>query len=159
MNTSTDRIERKVLINAPRTRVWRALSDAGEFGDWFGVNFKGKTFEAGKHIQGKITYPGYEHLNMDVLIERIVPEQLLSWRWHPAAIDPKADYSHEPTTLVVFELKEVEGGTMLTVVESGLDKIPLARRAEVFRLNSSGWDQQMENIKKHVVKTSGSGQT
>ena len=152
MNTSTDRIERKVLIKAPRSRVWRALSDAGEFGDWFGVNFKGKTFVVGKHVQGKITYPGYEHLDMDVLIERIVPEQLLSWRWHPAAIDPKVDYSREPTTLVVFELQEFDGGTMLTVVESGLDKIPLARRAEVFRLNSSGWDQQMENIKKHVAK-------
>jgi uncharacterized protein YndB with AHSA1/START domain len=152
MNTSTDRIERKVLIKAPRSRVWRALSDAGEFGDWFGVNFKGKTFVVGKHVQGKITYPGYEHLDMDVLIERIVPEQLLSWRWHPAAIDPKVDYSREPTTLVVFELQEFDGGTMLTVVESGLDKIPLARRAEVFRLNSSGWDEQMENIKKHVAK-------
>ncbi|HTB90153.1 MAG TPA: SRPBCC family protein [Steroidobacteraceae bacterium] len=153
MNTSTDRIERKVLIKAPRTRVWRALSDAGEFGDWFGVNFKGKTFVAGKHVQGKITYPGYEHLTMDVLIERIVPEQLLSWRWHPAAIDPKVDYSQEPTTLVEFELRDVEGDTMLTVVESGLDKIPLARRADVFRMNSSGWDEQMENIKKHVAKT------
>lgn len=153
MNTATDRIERKVLINAPRARVWRALADAGEFGDWFGVNFKGKTFVAGKHIQGKITYPGYEHLNMDVLVERIVPEQLLSWRWHPAAIDPKVDYSEEPTTLVVFELKEVESGTLLTVVESGLDNIPLARRAEAFRMNSSGWDQQMENVKQHVAKT------
>ena len=153
MNTSTDRIERKVLIKAPRTRVWRALSDAGEFGDWFGVNFKGKTFVAGKHVQGKITYPGYEHLTMDVLIERIVPEQLLSWRWHPAAIDPKVDYSQELTTLVEFELRDVEGDTMLTVVESGLDKIPLARRADVFRMNSSGWDEQMENIKKHVATT------
>jgi uncharacterized protein YndB with AHSA1/START domain len=153
MNTSTDRIERKVLINAPRARVWRAVSDAGEFGDWFGVDFKGKTFVAGKHVQGKITYPGYEHLTMDVLIERLVPEQLLSWRWHPAAIDPKVDYSQEPTTLVEFELKDADGGTLLTVVESGLDKIPLARRADVFRMNSSGWDQQMENVKKHVAKT------
>jgi uncharacterized protein YndB with AHSA1/START domain len=152
MNTLTDRIERKVLIKAPRARVWRALSDAAEFGDWFGVNFKGKAFVAGKHVQGKVTYPGFEHLDMDVLIERIVPEQLLSWRWHPAAIDAKVDYSQEPTTLVVFELQEVDGGTMLTVVESGLDKIPLARRADVFRMNSSGWDQQMENIKKHVAK-------
>jgi uncharacterized protein YndB with AHSA1/START domain len=152
MNASIDRIERKVLIKATRSRVWRALSDAGEFGDWFGVNFKGKTFIAGKHVQGKITYPGFEHLDMDVLIERIVPEQLLSWRWHPAAIDPKVDYSQEPTTLVVFELQEVDGGTMLTVVESGLDKIPLARRADVFRMNSSGWDVQVENIKKHVAK-------
>jgi uncharacterized protein YndB with AHSA1/START domain len=153
MNTSTDRIERKVLINAPRARVWRAVSDAGEFGDWFGVDFKGKTFVAGKHVQGKITYPGYEHLTMDVLIERVVQEQLLSWRWHPAAIDPKVDYSQEPTTLVEFELRDADGGTLLTVVESGLDKIPLARRADVFRMNSSGWDQQMENVKKHVAKT------
>lgn len=152
MTTSTDRIERKVMINAPRSRVWRAVSDAGELGDWFGVNFKGKSFVAGQHIQGKITYPGYEHLTMDVLIEQIVPQQRLSWRWHPAAIDPKVDYSNEPTTLVVFELQEVEGGTMLTVVESGLDKIPLARRADVFRMNSSGWDEQMKNIKNHVAK-------
>jgi len=150
MNTSTDRIERKVLLKAPRARVWRALSDAAEFGSWFGVDFEGKSFVAGKAVQGKVTYPGFEHVTMEITIERVVPERLLSWRWHPAAIDPKADYSQEPTTQVVFELQEVEGGTMLTVVESGLDKIPLARRADVFRMNSSGWDEQMESIKKHV---------
>ena len=150
MNTSTDRIERRVLINGTRARVWRAISDAAELGEWFGVDFKGKSFAAGKPIQGKITYPGYEHLTMEVLVERVEPEQLLSWRWHPAAIDPKVDYSKEPMTLVVFELAEVDGGTMLTVTESGLDKIPLSRRAEAFRMNSSGWDEQMENIKKHV---------
>jgi uncharacterized protein YndB with AHSA1/START domain len=152
MNTSTDRIERKVLIKGTRARVWRSLGNAAEFGEWFGVDFKGKAFAEGKHIQGKITYPGYEHLTMDVLIERIVPEELLSWHWHPAAVDPKVDYSQEPTTLVVFELHEVDGGIMLKVVESGLDKIPIARRADVFRMNSSGWDEQMENIKKHVAK-------
>ena len=152
MNTSTDRIERRVLINGTRARVWRAISNAAELGEWFGVDFKGKSFAAGKPIQGKITYPGYEHLTMEVVIERIVPERLLSWRWHPAAIDPAADYSQEPTTLVVFELEEVEGGTMVSVVESGLDKIPLERRATVFRLNTSGWDEQMENIKKYVAK-------
>jgi uncharacterized protein YndB with AHSA1/START domain len=152
MNTSTDRIERKVLIKATRARVWRAVADAAEFGSWFGVDFKGKTFVAGKSVQGKITYPGYEHLTMEVLIDQVVPERLLSWRWHPAAIDPAVDYSHEPTTLVVFELEEVDGGVMLSVVESGLDKIPLERRATVLRLNSSGWDAQMENVKKHVAK-------
>jgi uncharacterized protein YndB with AHSA1/START domain len=152
MNTSTDRIERKVLIKATRARVWRAVADAAEFGSWFGVDFKGKTFAAGKSVQGKITYPGYEHLTMEVLIDRVVPERLLSWRWHPAAIDPAVDYSQEPTTLVVFELEEVDGGVMLSVIESGLDKIPLERRATVLRLNSSGWDAQMENIKKHVAK-------
>jgi len=152
MNTSTDRIERRVLIKATRARVWRAVADAAEFGSWFGVDFKGKTFVAGKSVQGKITYPGYEHLTMEVLIDQVVPERLLSWRWHPAAIDPAVDYSHEPMTLVVFELEEVDGGVMLSVVESGLDKIPLERRATVLRMNSSGWDAQMENVKKHVAK-------
>ena len=151
MDTSTDRIERKIFLKAPRARVWRALSDAAEFGAWFGVDFKGKTFVAGKSVQGQVTYPGYEHIVMEVQIERMQRERSLSWRWHPAAIDPSIDYSQEPTTLVVFELEEIDGGTMLTVVESGLDKIPLARRATVFRLNSSGWDEQMRNIEKHVA--------
>lgn len=151
MSTSTDRIERKVLLKASRARVWRALSNAEEFGGWFGVNFKGKTFVAGKPVQGKVTYPGYEHVVMEVFIERVEPERLLSWRWHPAAIDPAVDYSQEPTTLVVFELEETDGGILLTVVESGLDKIPPARRATVFRLNTSGWDEQMRNIEKHVA--------
>jgi uncharacterized protein YndB with AHSA1/START domain len=151
MNTSTDRIERTILLKAPRSRVWRALSNAAEFGAWFGVDFKGKAFAAGKPVRGKVTYPGYEHIEMEVQIERMEPERLLSWRWHPAAIDPAVDYSDEPTTLVEFELSEGEGGTVLTVVESGLDKIPLARRATVFRLNSSGWDEQMRNIEKHVA--------
>jgi len=148
---TTDRIERKVLLKASRARVWRALSNAEEFGNWFGVNFKGKTFIAGKSVQGKITYPGYEHLVMEVLVERVEPERLLSWRWHPAAIDAAVDYSAEPTTLVVFELAEADGGVLLTVVESGLDKIPLARRATVLRLNTSGWEEQMRNIEKHVA--------
>jgi uncharacterized protein YndB with AHSA1/START domain len=150
MNSTTDRIEKSVLLKAPRSRVWRALANAGEFGAWFGVNFRGMSFKAGEPIRGKITYPGFEHLTMEVIIEEIVPERLLSWRWHPAAIDPAVDYSPEPTTLVVFELKEVDGDTLLTVVESGLDKIPLARRADVFRMNSSGWNDQMTNIEKHV---------
>jgi uncharacterized protein YndB with AHSA1/START domain len=151
MNTSTDRIERKILLKAPLARVWRALSDAGEFGSWFGVDFKGKEFVVGKPVRGKVMYPGYEHITMEVLIEKIVPQRLLSWRWHPAAIDQTVDYSQEPMTLVVFEIEEVQGGTMLTVVESGLDSIPTARRATAFRMNSSGWDAQVKNIEKHVA--------
>jgi uncharacterized protein YndB with AHSA1/START domain len=151
MNTSTDRIEKKILLKAPLSRVWRALSDAEEFGDWFGVDFKGKSFVAGQSVQGKVTYPGYEHIVMEVFIERVVPERLLSWRWHPAAIDPAVDYSEEPTTLVVFEIEESDGGVLLSVVESGFDKIPPARRAAAFRMNTSGWDGQMKNIEKHVA--------
>jgi uncharacterized protein YndB with AHSA1/START domain len=151
MNTSADRIERKILLKAPLARVWRALSDAGEFGDWFGVDFKGKSFVAGESVKGNVTYPGYEHLVMEVFIERVIPQRLLSWRWHPAAIEVGVDYSQEPTTLVVFELAESDGGVLLSIVESGLDKIPLARRATVFRLNTSGWNEQMVNIEKHVA--------
>jgi uncharacterized protein YndB with AHSA1/START domain len=151
MNTATDRIEKKILLKAPLARVWRALSDAKEFGDWFGVDFMGKAFVAGQPLKGQITYPGYEHLVMEVFVERVVPQRLLSWRWHPAAIDPAVDYSQEPTTLVVFELEEGEGGIWLSVVESGFDKIPAARRATAFRMNTSGWDQQMKNIEKHVA--------
>jgi uncharacterized protein YndB with AHSA1/START domain len=150
MSSSTDRIERQILLKAPRSRVWRAVSDAKEFGDWFGVNFTGQRFVAGKSVQGKITHPGYEHLVMEVRIERVVPETLLSFRWHPAAVDSSVDYSREPTTLVVFELEETPGGTMLTVAESGFDGIPHARRATALRMNSSGWEQQMKNIEKHI---------
>jgi len=150
MNPSTDRIEREIVLKAPRARVWRALSNAEEFGDWFGVSFKGKAFVAGQSIKGQITYPGYEHLVFEAWIERIEPEQRLSFRWHPAAVDPAADYSQEPTTLVEFELKAVEGGTLLRLVESGFDKVPASRRQEAFRMNSGGWDEQMGRIAKHV---------
>src|SRR6266850_7239468 len=151
MNPSTDRIEREILLKAPRSRVWRALSDAEEFGDWFGVALKGKTFAAGQRVAGQITYPGYEHIVFDVLIERMEPERLLSLRWHPAAVVPSVDYSKEQSTLVVFELKEAPGGTLLRLVESGFDALPPARRLEAFRMNSGGWDIQMQNIEKHVA--------
>jgi uncharacterized protein YndB with AHSA1/START domain len=153
MDSLTDRIEREILLKAPRARVWRALSNAEEFGDWFGVALKGKTFAAGQRVQGHITYPGYEHVVWDVVIERMEPERLLSFRWHPYAVDPSVDYSKEPTTLVEFELKEVEDGTLLSVVESGFDNIPPSRRLEAFRMNSVGWDEQMKNIEKHVATT------
>ncbi|MFM0625255.1 SRPBCC family protein [Paraburkholderia xenovorans] len=152
MNTSTDRIEKQILLKAPRSRVWRALSNAEEFGNWFGVNLTGKQFVAGQSVQGNITYPGYEYLVMDVLVERVEPEHHLSWRWHPAAVDITVDYSPEPTTLVVFELTEVASGTLLRVVESGFDQLPAGRREEAFRMNNGGWEEQMANIEQHVTK-------
>jgi uncharacterized protein YndB with AHSA1/START domain len=151
MRQTTDRIERKVLLKAPRARVWRALSDAEEFGNWFGVRFRDQTFSPGQRAHGQITYPGYEHLVFEIWIERMEPEKLLSWRWHPAAIEPNVDYSAEPTTLVVFELEDAKGGTLLSVVESGFDDIPPHRRLDAFRMNSGGWDEQMKNIGKHVA--------
>ena len=149
--TSTDRIERSVTLKAPVSRVWRALSNAEEFGNWFGVNLKGKVMKAGSQLQGHVTYPNYEHLIWNVVIERMEPNRWLSWRWHPAAIDVTVDYSSEPTTLVEFELKEVPGGTLLTVVESGFDAVPPHRRLDAFRMNSNGWDTQMRNVEKHVA--------
>lgn len=151
MDTSTDRIERQILLKASRSRVWRALADAEAFGDWFGVALKGKRFVAGQRTQGYITHPGYEHLLWDVLIERVEPERVLSFRWHPYAVDPAADYSQEAPTLVMFELEEVRGGILLRLVESGFDRVPAVRRLEAFRMNSGGWDQQMKNIEKHVT--------
>ena len=147
---STDRIEKRVLIRAPRARVWRALADAGEFGSWFGVELPGP-FTPGARVSGRITHEGYEHLPFEITIERVEPERLFSWRWHPNATDPDADYGSEPTTLVVFELDEVEGGTMLSVVESGFDGIPPARRAAAYRGNDDGWTQQMVAIERHVT--------
>jgi uncharacterized protein YndB with AHSA1/START domain len=151
MTSSTDRIERSVLINAAPSRVWKALTHAEEFGGWFGVALKGKTFLAGQQTQGYITIPGFEHVLFDVLIERIEPETLFSYRWHPYAVDPAVDYSKEPTTLVEFTLKAAGAGTLLTVVESGFDKIPVARRAEALRMNTGGWEGQMANIQKYVT--------
>lgn len=146
---NTDRIEKTVLVRAPRTRVWRALTHAEEFGSWFGVRLVG-AFAPGARLRGPITTKGYEHLTLEVTIERMEPERMLSWRWHPYAIEPGVDYTSEPTTLVVFELEEVDGGTMVTVVESGFDRIPAARRAEAYRMNDAGWTTQMEQIKRYV---------
>jgi uncharacterized protein YndB with AHSA1/START domain len=151
MNTSTDRIERQIRIKAPRAKVWRALADAESFGAWFGVSLKGKRFVAGEPCEGPITYPGYEHLVWNVVVERVEPERLLSFRWHPYAVDPQVDYSQEPTTLVTFELEEIPEGTLLRLVESGFDRIPAHRRPEAFRMNSGGWDMQMQNIDAYVA--------
>lgn len=146
---STDRIEKQILLRAPRTRVWRALTDAGEFGTWFRVKLE-SPFIPGQRTEGKITHPGYEHLTMDVLVETMAPESLFSFRWHPYAVDSEADYGTEPTTLVEFHLKVVDGDTHLTVVESGFDQLPAGRRDEAYRMNDGGWTQQLVHIERHV---------
>jgi uncharacterized protein YndB with AHSA1/START domain len=151
MNSSTDRIERQIWLKVPRARVWRALSNAEEFGAWFGLALSGGTFAAGQRVAGRATYPGYEHLVCELLIERVEPESYLSWRWHPAAIERGVDYSQEPMTLVVFELGEVDGGTSLRLTESGFDQVPVQRRRDAFRINGSGWDEQMQSIERHVA--------
>ncbi|UZE22140.1 SRPBCC family protein [Pseudomonas sp. B21-056] len=149
----SDRIERKILLKAPRSQVWRALANAEAFGRWFGVALEGKRFVAGERTQGQITYPGYEHLTWDVAVERVEPERVFSFRWHPYAIEPQVDYSQEPETRVQFELEDIDGGTLLKVVESGFDGIPEARRLKAFRMDSRGWDEQMANIEEFLTRS------
>jgi uncharacterized protein YndB with AHSA1/START domain len=150
--TVTDRIEKQVVLHAPRERVWRALTDAAEFGKWFGVNLQG-SFSEGARVRGHMTHPKYQHLTLEVFIERIEPESYFSYRWHPYAVDPNTDYSNEPTTLVEFRLEETADGTVLNIVESGFDRIPLSRRAEAFRMNEGGWTSQARNIEQYVSES------
>jgi uncharacterized protein YndB with AHSA1/START domain len=150
MTTTTDRIEKQIVLRAPRARVWRALTDPTEFGTWFGARLQG-AFTPGAAVKGSITTPGFEHVVMSIVIERMEPERLFSFRWHPYAVDPKVDYSGEPPTLVEFRLEEVKEGTRLTVRESGFDQLPAARRAEAFRMNEGGWAFQIQNIERHVT--------
>jgi uncharacterized protein YndB with AHSA1/START domain len=147
----TDRIQKQVVLRAPRPRVWRAIVTAEEFGSWFGARLDGP-FVEGATIRGPITHPGYEHLTLEMRVERIEAERCFSFRWHPYAIDPKADYSDEPATLVELRLEDTDGHTTLTIVESGFDAIPLERRAEAFRMNDGGWTEQMKNIERHVSR-------
>src|SRR5258708_183779 len=150
LHNSTDRIEKEVLLRAPRSRVWRALADAEEFGAWFGVKLVG-AFAPGARVHGQITMPDHGTVTIEMAIERMDPESRMSYRWHPYAVESGVDYSGEPTTLVEFQLEEVAEGTRLKVVESGFDRIPAARRAEALRMNDEGWAQELENIARHVA--------
>ena len=145
-----DDVEKSILLRAPRSRVWRALTNAEEFGTWFRVTLEG-SFTPGLQVTGRLADPGYKHVTFDVTVERMDAEELFSFRWHPYAIDPKIDYSTEPTTLVEFRLKEVADGTRLTVTESGFDRIPPDRRDEAQRMHTQGWATQMENVQRHVA--------
>lgn len=158
--TSTDRIEKSILLRAPRARVWRALTDSQEFGTWFGMRFAAP-FRAGATMRGTIVPTAvdpdtaamqkqFEGTAFEILVERIEPQRLFSFRWHPGAVDPAVDYSQEPMTLVEFELKEAPGGVLLTVTESGFDRIPLARRASAFSGNEQGWTKVVTLIDKYL---------
>jgi uncharacterized protein YndB with AHSA1/START domain len=148
--SSTDRIEKQVRLRAPRARVWRALTDAHQFGQWFGVALNG-AIAPGASLGGRITLKGYEHLHFEMLVEVVQAESRFSFRWHPFAIDPAVDYSNEPMTLVVFTLEDAADGVLLTVVESGFDKIPASRRIKAFEMNSQGWATQMRNIERYLA--------
>lgn len=143
------RISKLSTFKAPASRVWRALTDHEEFGKWFGVKLD-EPFTVGRTSRGRITHPGYEHLEWTAEILTIEPETLLSFTWHPYAVDPKTDYSKEPPTTVEFRLEGSPSGSTLRITESGFDKIPAARRDEAFRMNEGGWTQQLKNIAAHL---------
>jgi uncharacterized protein YndB with AHSA1/START domain len=148
----TDRIEKSILLRAPRARVWRALTDPAEFGTWFGVKMPAGSFVPGGRARGVITsaHPDYEGLPMEIVIDRMEAERLFSWRWHPGDVDKDEGRANDPMTLVVFTLEDAAGGTLLKVVESGFDGLPDAYRVTSRRLNDEGWTQQLENIEGHV---------
>jgi len=150
LHNATDRIEKEIVLRAPRTRVWHALADIEKFGAWFGMKLEG-SFAPGARARGQFELPGHGNVTVEIAIERMDPESRMSYRWHPYPFESGVDYSTEPTTLVEFQLEEVAGGTQLTVVESGFDRIPAARRAEALRMNDAGWAEQLENIARYVT--------
>ena len=165
MNPTPDRIEKRMILRAPRERVWRAISEAKQFGSWFGVEFAGE-FAAGTRLTGRIAptqvdpevaklQQPYVGFPFEFHIERIEPMTLFSFRWHPNAVDRNTDYSAEPMTLVEFNLEDVAHGTLLTIVESGFDRIPLERRAKAFTSNEGGWTHQLRLIQKYLDPSSG----
>jgi len=149
--TSSDRIERQVFLKAPRSRVWRALTDSSQFGEWFGIRASAP-FTPGARVRAEVTNPQYKGVTFDMMIQDVEPEQLFSWRWHPNAIDQSRDYSVEPTTLVAFRLEDAPGGTLLKIVESGFDGVPPERRLGAYRGNEQGWDYQVTAIERYVTQ-------
>jgi uncharacterized protein YndB with AHSA1/START domain len=151
MADSSNRIEKRIELAAPISRVWRALTDYREFGDWFRVRLEGP-FVPGERSRGMITWPGYEHVVWKAVVRRMEPESLFSFTWHPYSVDPNVDYSVEPTTLVEFRLEKTATGTLLLLTESGFENIPAERRAEAFLRNDGGWSQQVKNIEAYVAE-------
>jgi uncharacterized protein YndB with AHSA1/START domain len=147
----TDRIEKRIELKAPVSRVWRAITDYREFSAWFRVNLEGP-FIPGKVTRGQITHPGYEHLKVEVTVKEMQPERLFSYTWHPDALDPNVDYSKETPTLVEFQLEKIASGTLLVITESGFDKIPAHRRSKALRGNDNGWTGQIKNIANYVAQ-------
>jgi uncharacterized protein YndB with AHSA1/START domain len=151
LTNSTDRIEKETTLAAPRRRVWRAITDVRAFNAWFGIELTAP-FVPGTVVTGGFPNPKYAHVRATFWIEALEPDRYFSFRWHPYAIQEGVDYSAEPTTLIEFTLDEVEGGTRLTVVESGFDAIPEARRALAFEMDSKGWTAQLDNVRKYLER-------
>lgn len=145
-----DSIRETTHVSAPIDRVWRAISDYREFGEWFRVRLD-QPFIAGERSTGQMTVPGYEHIKWNADVVAVEPLRRLAFRWHPYALDPQVDYSSEPTTLVELVLRESGGGTDIEVIESGFEALPANRRDEAFRMNSQGWAAQVRNVRDYLA--------
>ena len=161
MAKPTDRIEKQTLLRAPRERVWQAISQPQRFGQWFGAELEGD-FVPGRQTSGVIVptrvdpevakmQEPYRGAALDLDVQRVEPERLLAVRWHPGA-DPDADTTREPTTLVEFALADAPGGTLLTITESGFDRLPAERRGDAYASNEDGWEKQLELIDKYLAQ-------
>jgi uncharacterized protein YndB with AHSA1/START domain len=160
----TDRIEKRILLRAPQEQVWRAISDAEQFGFWFGVRFD-KSFAEGARLTATIvptqvnaavakSQQPYAGTRFEFIVERIEPMRHFSFRWHPFAVQPGSDVAKEPTTLVVFELEAADAGILLTITESGFDRIAPERRAKAFAANEQGWEKQTQLVEKYLAMSS-----
>ncbi|MCX6590769.1 MAG: SRPBCC family protein [Acidobacteria bacterium] len=161
MHMDTNRIEKQIVLRAPRSRVWRALTDHEEFGVWFGMTMD-RPFQPGVMLSAVITttqvdpvvaaaQKPYEGTRFEIAVDRMEPETLFSFRWHPFAVDKSVDYSGEPMTLVEFRLEEAEGGVLLKVSESGFDQLPLERRAKAFQSNDNGWGMVIKLVETYLA--------
>jgi len=146
----SDRIEKSITLRAPVERVWRAITEPAQFGDWFKVNLENKRFVVGETARGRVTHPGFEHVVWEATVAAIEPMSRFAFTWRPYAVDPNVDYSAETPTLVEFHLTPAPEGTRLVITESGFDKVPADRREEAMRMNDGGWTQQIENVRAHV---------
>lgn len=151
----SDRIEKQIELRASLSRVWSALTDYRQFGEWFHVKLDGP-FVEGEVSRGQITHPGYEHIKWEATIEKMEPERLFAFTWpHPRSLDPakySGDHSNDPTTRVEFRLEKTKNGTLLRLTESGFDSLPADFRLEAFRRNDGGWAAQMKNIESYVAQ-------
>ncbi|MEM7385723.1 MAG: SRPBCC family protein [Verrucomicrobiota bacterium] len=145
-----DSIEKTLELKAPVARVWRALTDHEEFGQWFRVRID-RPFVVGELSTGQITHPGCDHMIWKVRVNAMEHERLFSYSWCPLAEGSDYDFESEPKTLVEFTLEPADGGTRLVIRESGFRALPNgAPRIDALRRNTEGWTGQCENISTHV---------
>jgi len=149
MTSDTYTIEKQIVLRAPRSRVWRALTNSGEFTQWFGMALD-EPFLPGTVVHGRSTNPDWAHLPFEVTVDRMEPEHTFAWRWHPGMPGPGEDFSAEPLTTVVFTLEDVPEGTLLRVFETGFDALPDPRRNPAFEMNIEGWTYQFESLRRYV---------